>query len=516
MMSVKLIIAGMLLGLVGLVGRAWAGGIVVAPAEVLQHISMQDQLAVVEVRGDHTVSVKLFISLYDDTGKPRRITYLLPLQSKPQKGDFSVCATTLDQFGREVLAPSDAIYYGAQGELKYLQKEMRWRYELGAILGGPGALVIAKPWHTIREMDIESTKLDAAGVNSLEYTTAPPAWQWPRPADKYSRVMYPVIEPYTLYSTATPGSPVFGSEVVRRFADKPFALVQLLLLLPAEKQKITSVDNGPGPVPGLQISFQQRMIAEGDDFVYTYPLATGKDWQQAIGQTHIYVTAVEKLPLQVIAPIYTRMGKGVKEFPEVDMQPSVKGGQQVYAVTIDWAKPAYDIKVRLSQQGERPPAESIEKRKGLLGLAGGGFLTLAAVLWLSMFVLFVRTDALARRIGIANALWRGWLGSTLLCIFIYLVWYLAGYVWGAVRFIVAPAPWQATIGTWVGEGILLLLLAVVLVLLVWLVYRAVHRFIAPELRVLIWKASAAGLVAGVLYAVIGNALVNMYNAGLGG
>lgn len=486
------VIAVALLALMLAAAGARADCVLLAPDESRSHISEQMQFALVEVRSDETTRVDVCLSLSDDSREQHEVYLVLPLQARPE--EFEARVMPVERFWQQHLAPLDALFEDALVYLVRHRAAIQSRARLGAFAAGPVAVAAFLPQRLFQRPRVrrygglsDGTVLSGRGVRVQVLQ-----------ADVHGS-----LKPDELAElTQLPAVPAAAKEAIEQYAGKPFALVKLRTLPPRRRRAARP----QAKMPGIVLTFTQKMVEREGALCYDYPLATGRAWDEEIPFTQVYVTAPEQFDLDVTFPRRPRTA-GLRDYERnmayLDESAAwVAQGRQVHMARYDRANPAEDIRVVLNAHSESEFAVAARARERRLTVARVGFALLGAVMWTAAFTLLVRRDRHARSLGFWRGLGKSWLFSWLLLMGPVLLVYSLS--WGLDR----TSLFRLLAGTDLSpRRVVSLAFLFVSLLLIAAGMSLLRRSRRSRLGSFLGRSVAAAVVSGAAYWLAGRALV---------
>ncbi len=398
------VIGATLLALMLAAAGARADCVLLAPEEWRGHISEQVQFAVVEVRAEGRVRVDVCLSLSDDSRGPHDLYLVLPLQARPE--GFEARTMPVDRFWRQHLAPLEALFEDALVHLARHRGALQSGARVGAFAAGPVAVAAFLP----RSLFARPRVRRYGGLSDRVILSGRSVRTQVLQADVHDS-----LKPDKLAAlTQLPAVPAAAKESIEQYAGRPFALVKLRTLPPRRR----GAARPQARMPGIVLTFTEKMIEREGALCYDYPLGTGRAWPGEIPLTQIYVTAPEQFDLDVTFPRRPRTA-GLRDYERnmayLDESAAwVARGLQVHMARYDGANPTEDIRVVLQAQGESEFAVAARARERRLTAARIGLPLLGALLWTAAFTLLVRRDGHAQSLGFLRGLGKSWLFASLL------------------------------------------------------------------------------------------------------
>jgi len=397
-------IGAVLLVLMLAAAGARADCVLLAPVEWRGDVSEQVQFAVVEVQAEGTVRVELCLSLGDESGEPRELYLLLPLQARPE--NFEARRTPVERFWGQRLAPLDALFEQALVDLARHRAALQSRARVGALAAGPVAVASFLPRRLFRRPRIARY----GGLSDRALLSGRSVRTQILQADVHDALQ--LRELATL--TELPALPQTVKETLQGHVGKPFALVKLRTLPPGRR----GARLPQARIPGIVLAFTQELVEQDGALRYDYPLGTGRTWEEEIPLAQVYVTAPEQFDLDVIFPRRPRTARlpdYEKNMAYLDESAAwVAQGRQVHMARYDRSNPAEDTRVVLQAQDESEFTVAARARERRLTAARFGFPLLGALLWAAAFTLLVRRDRHAESLGFWRGLGKSWLFASLL------------------------------------------------------------------------------------------------------
>jgi hypothetical protein len=509
----------------------WADGMPIAPPSLMRFFAEQTQIALIEVKRDKTVTVDLFISLQDSSGKSNQLYHLLPLQTVPQ--DFRVVEKTLPQFKEQKLSGIDAKFRESV-EQKEAQKRSSYNsFITGSLLAGPVALYISGPvW---QQQHRPNNIIGDEAYGGMPHQGAPGALG-PMPVLTATTThavaqVYAALKPEEIARlTQTATLPEAVNAALRQYAGRPFALMKLQTI-PSPPRKtgeqlraefetgwkearrtqqrfdIERFQRREEPQPGLHISFSQPMQKTAAGNEYIYPLGTGQGWAKPIPETRIYVWAEEDLPVAVNYPeIISKKVTDWHFYQAMARSSTTKfacNGRQLQSATYNNSNAKEDVRIVLKERG--PNMFAAERRRWWAGFVGMPVLGLG--LWLGAFWLVTIWYGYRKEKGYWRTLGEGWLTLQMVLLPLTgITWLVSGpmRLHGIFRYIGLSDDMANQLVPFL--ALLLCLLAV------GYIYLLVRILAKPQWRGLLGWSLVASLLAAIIYLPVSWKIL----AGLGG
>ena len=491
-MSWSSVIGATLLALMLAAAGARADCVLLAPDESRGHISEQVQFALVEVRAEGRARVDVCLSLSDDSREPHELYLVLPLQARPE--EFEARTMPVERFWQEHLAPLDALFEEALVHLARHRGAIQSRARVGALAAGPVAVAAFLPRRFFEGRRVRRY----GGLSDGAILSGPSVRTQVLQADVHASLKSDELAALT----QLPAVPAATKEAIEQYAGKPFALVKLRTLPPRRRR-------APRPqagMPGIVLTFTQKMVEREGALCYDYPLGTGRAWEEEIPFTQVYVTAPEQFDLDVTFPRRPRTAG----FPDYERNMAyldesaawVARGRQVHMARYDRANPAEDIRVVSQAQGESEFAVAARARERRLTAARIGFPLLGALLWTAAFTLLVRRDRHARSLGFWRGLGKSWLFASLLLLGPILLVY--SILWGLSGTSLFRLLAESELTP---RHVVPLVFILLSLLLIAAGTSVIHRSRRSRLGSFLRRSLAAAIVSGGAYWLVGRALV---------
>jgi len=486
------VIGATLLALMLAAAGARADCVLLAPEEWRGEVSEQVQFAVVEVRAEGSARMDVCVSLSDDSREPHELYLLLPLQARPE--GFEARTMPVERFWQQHLAQLDALFEEALAHLAQRRAAIQSGARVGAFAAGPVAVAAFLPHSLFRGARVRRY----GGLSDRVILSGRSVRTQILQADVHAS-----LKPDELAAlTQLPAVPAAAKKAIEQYAGRPFALVKLRTLPPRRR----GAARPQATMPGIVLTFTEKMIEREGALCYDYPLGTGRAWPGEIPLTQVYITAPEQFDLDVTfprRPRTTTLPDYERNMAYLDESAAwVARGRQVHMARYDRANPAEDIRVVLQAQGESEFAVAARARERRLKAARIGFPLLGALLWTAAFTLFVRRDGHAQSLGFWRGLGKSWLFASLLLLGPILLAY--SVLWGLsgtslFRLLAEP---QLT-----PRHVVPLVFILVSLPLIAAGMSVIHRSRRSRLGSFLGRSLAAAIVSGAAYWLAGRALV---------